>query len=135
MLDELYRRLGSKPGRGASTVHHFHRLLEARAKMCGHDLAPTAFVFSDSADCTEPIPPDRLTQAWRRLADSVGVDSRLHDLRHLQASFLLDAGESVTTVAARLGHRDTSTTLRVYAHLMPGADQRAANIVGNLFEP
>ena len=61
------------------------------------------------------------------------MKARLHDLRHLQASLLLDAGESVTTVAARLGHRDTSTTLKVYAHLMPGADGRAAGIVGSAF--
>ena len=49
------------------------------------------------------------------------------------ASLLLDAGEAITTVAARLGHRDTSTTLRIYSHLMPGADQRAAEIVGKAF--
>jgi len=42
-----------------------------------------------------------------------------------------DAGEAVTVVAARLGHRDTSTTLKVYGHLMPGADTRAAGIVGS----
>jgi integrase len=108
--------------------------MKARAKKCGVPMAPRSFVFSDAADGADPIPPDRLTQAWRRIADSVNVDARLHDLRHLQASLLLDAGESVTTVAARLGHRDTSTTLRVYAHLMPGADQRAAEIVGDMFE-
>jgi integrase len=67
------------------------------------------------------------------LADKVGTDARLEDLRHLQASLLLDAGESITTVAARLGHRDTATTLRTYAHLMPGADQRAAEAVGRAF--
>ena len=39
----------------------------------------------------------------------------------------------MTTVAARLGHRDTSTTLKVYGHLMPGADTRAAGIVGSAF--
>jgi integrase len=58
------------------------------------------------------------------------VDARLHDLRHLQASLLLDAGEVVTTVAARLGHKDTATTLKIYGHLMPGADERAASAVG-----
>ena len=46
---------------------------------------------------------------------------------------MLDGGEAVTTVAARLGHRDTSTTLKVYGHLMPGADTRAASIVGAAF--
>lgn len=78
----------------------------------------------------EPVPPSRISQALSRLAAAVGVKARLHDLRHLQASLLLDAGEAVTTVAARLGHRDTSTTLKVYGHLMPGADGRGASVVG-----
>ena len=86
-------------------------LLEEHRSMCSTRalefevaLPVGAFVFSDAIDGSTPIPPDRLTQAWRRVAAS--VDARLHDLRHLQASILLDAGESVTTVAARLGHRD-----------------------------
>lgn len=98
------------------------------------DFNPAGFAFSDEPDGSRPIPPVRVSRTWRRLADRAGVDARLHDLRHLQASLLLDAGESVTTVAARLGHRDTATTLRVYSHLMPGADKRAAEIVGQMFE-
>lgn len=77
------------------------------------------------------MPPDRISQAWRRLCQDAGVKARLHELRHLQASLLLDAGEAVTVVAAR--HRDTSTTLKVCGHLMPGADSRAASIVGSAF--
>jgi integrase len=91
----------------------------------------TDFVFAREPGSDEPLPPDRITQAWRRLCQESGVNARLHDLRHLQASMLLDAGESVTVVAARLGHRDTSTTLKVYSHLMPGADARAASLVGS----
>ena len=92
---------------------------------------PEHFVFQRRTGSTEPMPPDRISQAWRRLCQDAGVNARLHDLRHLQASLLLDAGEAVTVVAARLGHRDTSTTLKVYGHLMPGADTRAASIVGS----
>jgi len=92
---------------------------------------PGHFVFQREPGSAEPMPPDRISQAWRRLCQTAGVTARLHDLRHLQASLLLDAGEAVTTVAARLGHRDTSTTLKVYGHLMPGADTRAAGIVGS----
>ncbi len=91
---------------------------------------PTDFVFERAPGSGEPLPPDRVSQAWQRLCREHGVKARLHDLRHLQASLLLDAGEAITTVAARLGHRDTSTTLKVYGHLMPGADTRAAGIVG-----
>ena len=92
------------------------------------------FVFQRESGSAEPLPPDRISQAWRRLCQEAGVKARLHDLRHLQASMLLDAGEAVTTVAARLGHRDTSTTLKVYGHLMPGADERAAGIVGSALQ-
>lgn len=52
---------------------------------------------------------------------------RFHDLRHSHASILLASGEAITTVSARLGHRDPSITLRVYSHLMPGQDQSAAD--------
>ncbi len=91
---------------------------------------PEGFVFCRAPGSSEPLPPDRIGQAWSRCCKELGVKARLHDLRHLQASMLLDAGEAVTVVAARLGHRDTSTTLRVYSHLMPGADVRAAGVVG-----
>lgn len=48
---------------------------------------------------------------------------RLHDLRHVHATLLLKAGVPVHVVAARLGHRDASMTLRVYAHVL--TDQAA----------
>jgi integrase len=118
----------------AAMLRDYQAAVLEQADLYETKLDRDAYVFSDELDGSTPIPPDRLTQAWRRLADSVGSSSRLHDLRHLQASILLDAGESVTTVAARLGHRDTATTLRVYAHLMPGADARAAEIVGGILD-
>ena len=99
----------------------------------GVPLAPDDFVFPRSPGSKEPLPPNRVGQAWRRYCRELGVQARLHDLRHLQASLLLDAGEAISTVSARLGHRDTSTTLRIYSHLMPGADARAAEIVGKAF--
>jgi integrase len=39
-----------------------------------------------------------------------------HDLRHAAASRLIDAGLSPVTVASVLGHRDSTVTLKVYAH-------------------
>jgi integrase len=96
----------------------------------GAPVTPTYFVFEREPGSGDPLPPDRVSQAWRRLRDQEGVRARLHDLRHLQGSLLLDAGEAVTTVAARLGHKDTAITLKVYGHPMPGADARAAELVG-----
>jgi len=41
---------------------------------------------------------------------------RLHDLRHWQATQMLDAGVPLPTVAARLGHASGTTTMKIYAH-------------------
>lgn len=126
------RFLGLDDGTVELLRHHKARAVEL-ADVAGVPLDPDDFVFPKSPGTKEPVPPNSVGQAWRRLCDELGVGARLHDLRHLQASLLLDAGEAITTVAARLGHRDTSTTLRIYSHLMPCTDQRAAAIVGSAF--
>lgn len=47
-----------------------------------------------------------------------------HDLRHHYASVLLLAGESVITVAERLGHRNANLVLTTYGHMMPDSEER-----------
>jgi integrase len=54
-------------------------------------------------------------------------DSRtdmFHVLRHTYASVQLEAGESVVSLAAWLGHSSPNITLDHYAHFMPGAGKR-----------
>jgi integrase len=59
---------------------------------------------------------------------------RFHDLRHVHATLLLQAGVPVHVVAARLGHADPSMTLRVYAHVLTdqavGGAARFAEVMG-----
>jgi integrase len=52
----------------------------------------------------------------------------LHDLRHIHATTLLLSGVPVHVVAARLGHADPATTLRVYAHMIRTAEAAATEI-------
>ena len=52
---------------------------------------------------------------------------RLHDLRHLSASLLLDAGYSAASVADRIGHTTPATTLKIYAHSLQNRDRHAAD--------
>ena len=126
------RWVGLDPETAELLRRHRDRSFEL-GEAAGAPVTPDDFVFPRSPGSDEPLPPNRIGQAWRRLCRQLGVEARLHDLRHLQASLLLDAGEAITTVSARLGHRDTSTTLKIYSHLMPGADKRAADIVGKAF--
>ncbi len=53
---------------------------------------------------------------------------RPHDLRHLHATALAEAGVDPATLAARLGHADAAFTYRRYVHPSPQAQAKAAGI-------
>jgi integrase len=56
-------------------------------------------------------------------------DFRFHDLRHYYASTLIASGADIKVVQARLRHASASTTLNVYGHLMPDADESARTAI------
>lgn len=56
-----------------------------------------------------------------------------HDLRHSHASLLIDQNMPITLIAKRLGHEDINTTLRIYAHLIPGREKELVEKLDNLF--
>ncbi|MGH3965289.1 MAG: tyrosine-type recombinase/integrase [Pseudonocardiaceae bacterium] len=62
-------------------------------------------------------------------------ENGVHALRHFYASTLLDAGETITALAAYLGHSDPAFTLRVYTHLMPSSEERTRRAVDGVFGP
>jgi integrase len=49
------------------------------------------------------------------------------------ASILLSGGESLRAVSQRLGHTNPALTLRVYAHCLPGDDERLSAALDRLF--
>lgn len=111
-----------------------HRRAEKGAGACGAVIGPEAYVFSQEADSSEPWRPDSTTRAFRLLVERAGAPGvRLHDLRHY-ATRLLAAGVDVRTVAGRLGHRNASTTLNVYAHFVHDADEEAAAVLARLLD-
>lgn len=55
-----------------------------------------------------------------------------HTLRHTAASHWLMAGVTPFEVARRLGHSSTNITERVYAHLLPGGQQKSAHVMDHL---
>ena len=56
----------------------------------------------------------------------------LHSLRHTNASLLITSGVDVRTVAARLGHSQTSTTLNIYAETIKNAEAAAAQALDDI---
>ncbi len=69
-----------------------------------------------------PIDPDNVDRAWKRHLTAAGLADRpFHSTRHTHASLLIAAGVHPKAIQARLGHASITTTLNVYAHLMPSA--------------
>ncbi len=58
---------------------------------------------------------------------------RLHDLRHLHGTFLLEAGADLASVSARLGHSSKAFTLQTYVHTLTSGQEKAAAISNVLF--
>jgi hypothetical protein len=52
-------------------------------------------------------------------------------LRHTYATISLASGVPINVVSERLGHTNTSVTLNVYSHVMPGMQADAAQDIAN----
>jgi integrase len=103
---------------------------EAQAEALGSRLQPDCYVFSSDPESRVPTNPEGVTKRYKRMANSLGIDTTLKSLRHYSATELISAGVDVRTVAGRLGHGGGgATTLRVYTAWTSEADQRAARIV------
>ena len=114
----------------AARLRDHRRSMTERATACGASVNADGFVFSHDPRAAEPWYPDSVSRQFRRLRTKSGLDGvRLHDLRHYVATQLITAGVDVRTVAGRLGHRNASTTLNVYAQFVPEADQAAAELL------
>jgi integrase len=101
-----------------------------QALASGVSLSPDAYVFSHETDGSKPIRPDGVTQRFTALARRLGVECRLHDLRHFLVTQLIAAGVDVRTVSGRVGHRDGGrTTLGTYAHFQEAQDRVAAELM------
>ena len=72
-------------------------------------------------------PYGTIMKVWSRLRKSASLPHmRIHDLRHMYASFLVNSGRTLYEVQQILGHSDPSVTQR-YAHLSSESLQEAAN--------
>ena len=113
-----------------------HERAAGWAADAGVTLLPDGFVLTEDPTGASPMAPDTLTHRFARLAGRLDLGGvRFHDLRHAVATNLLAAGYELAVVAGRLGHRDPSITLRVYAHALSERDRQAALTLGALIAP
>jgi integrase len=76
------------------------------------------------------VEPKRGKNAWRKETWVMPREFGFHVLRHSFASVVLAAGETITQLAAWLGHSDPAFTLRTYVHFMPKSGSRGREAIG-----
>lgn len=86
-----------------------------------------------------PVMPDYITKSFGKHQSTINAKLAaaehpllptlvVHELRHSHATILLRAGVPVHIVAKRLGHKDPSVTLNVYADVIPDDDTSAVDV-------
>jgi integrase len=81
------------------------------------------------------ISPHSVSRSWRMACKTRKLPRiPFHALRHTHASMLIRAGVDILTISRRLGHSKASVTLDVYGHLMPGADEAAADAIAGVLK-
>lgn len=56
-----------------------------------------------------------------------------HALRHTHATLLIFNGENIKVVSERLGHKDITTTLNTYVHVMKDMKNNTAKLLDSIF--
>lgn len=108
--------------------------LQARARdrssQLGYALPKAAYVFSPIPDGSVPLLPDTATQRYKRMANRLGIDTTLKNLRHYSATELIHAGVDARIVAGRLGHGGGGSTTPSCLHRMVGRSGSARSRKG-----
>lgn len=80
-----------------------------------------------------PMTQNQLTMRWCHWRDMAKLKHlRLHDCRHHFASGLIASGCDPVTVQRAMGHSNAATTLAVYSHLWPTAEDRTRQAAGDI---
>jgi integrase len=123
------RRRISLPAAAVETLRA-HRLRQGEIRLAlgvGRP-GPDDLVFG--LEDGSPMPPDRLSQQWRRAADALDLPAvTFHAFRHTHASALIAAGLDIVTISRRLGHSSPGITLSIYAHKFKNTDDVAAQAI------
>lgn len=109
-----------------------HRSRQAAAILkAGPSYERNDFVFSTRTGQFLDI--SNVRRRWYKDLQMAGVPRRtLYYTRHTHLSHLLAAGKNPKAIAERAGHADPTMLLRVYGHVLPGADAELADAAEEL---
>ncbi|MEG2108951.1 MAG: tyrosine-type recombinase/integrase [Clostridium sp.] len=82
------------------------------------------------------ILPSTFLQRFKRLLKYCDIEKRIrwHDLRHTNATLLLEGGVDFKTLQNRLGHSLIGTTMDIYAHVTEDMNRNATCVIENILK-
>lgn len=110
-------------------------LRTAKARQSAERLAlgAGAFEYVVSNEAGAPYSPAVLSRYWRDTVKAAGVRHiKLHAARHTCATLMHLQGVPIAVIAAWIGHRDASLTMRLYAHSQDDALKAAGATLNRL---
>lgn len=113
-----------KTGR-VKTVYPNPSYMQEAAARCAED-----FMRGIALAChNNGKPVSSYHKAWGLACKKAGVNMRFYDVRHLAATEMLSRGADLSAVAAQLGHASVTTTGSTYAHVTPGGQAHAGELM------
>lgn len=101
---------------------------DERKKAVGNRWIARGAVFTGSYG--EYMSKNYINLQFKRLLEKHGFpDIHIHDLRHANASLLINMGVPVKVISEHLGHSDTRTTETIYAHVFAETMVQASNAI------
>ena len=83
-----------------------------------------------------PYHPQVLSRCWRKACKKAGVrEIKLHAARHTCATLMHLSGVPVVVIAAWIGHKDASLTMKLYTHSQGGALKAASVSLNRVVSP
>jgi integrase len=109
------RRTLPLPDRLVSVLKTARRRQAAERLALGSSYQSGAYVVSN--EIGDPYSPSVLSRYWRETIEAAGLRHiKLHAARHTCATLMHLSGVPVAVIAAWIGHRDATLTMRLYAH-------------------
>lgn len=80
------------------------------------------------------VHPNYYTMRIKKIMQKLGIEKniRFHDLRHTNATLLIQQQVDFKTLQKRLGHADFSTTMNIYAHVTEDMQRDATDKISSL---
>jgi len=91
------------------------------------------FIREDGDKIGYPINPDSITDWFNKFSERHGLPHiNPHAFRHTLASVLCLNGVDMTTISKWLGHKNVTTTMNIYEHILESGREQVVNCVSDV---